>query len=300
MEILTLTPDTAPSFLLPMEETILCPLGDIQYGAPGCEVERLERHIDWAEGLRAQGKQVYYIGMGDYVDVASPSNRGKLRSVRGDLYDSVNNMMEEAAQRNLEQVQELLAPTKGYWFGLLSGHHYWEFPDGTNTDSRLAQFLETNYLGTCAYLHLRYGNTSNGRARTVCKIWAHHGEGGGQTVSSAINKLMQRVVPYWEANLYLMGHYHTKDAKPIPWVYSNTGHDGEAVLRGTTRYMVITGGFLSGYTTGSKGTAGLPESTYVEKKLLAPQTLGAPVIFIRPHRMGENNNFVSIDINVSI
>src|SRR5574341_286203 len=296
MELVEFVPQTAPSFLLPAEEVILCPIGDIQYGSPGCEVARLKRHIAWAEGLRKEGKKVYYLGMGDYVDVASPSNRKRLLSVMGSLYDSTKEAINVGAEMHLKKVQRILAPTKGYWLGLLSGHHLWEFPDGTNTDSRLAQFLETNYLGSSTIIHLRFQYRNKNKS-AVCKIWAHHGEGSGQTVTAAINKVMQRAVPYWFANLYLVGHYHSKSTQPIPWIDTQTTPEGLVQMKSITRYIVATGSWLGGYATGTKGATGLAEGNYVEKGMLAPHTLGAPIIFIRPRQSGGR---LRIDLNVSV
>jgi len=295
MELFEFAPKTAASILLPDQEIILCPIGDIQYGSPGCEVDRLKAHIAWAEGLRKQGKSVYYIGMGDYTDADSPSNRKRIVAIWGDLYDSTRAAIIKGREVYLEEVKKLLAPTVGHWIGLLSGHHIAEFEDGTNGDSRLAQFLKTKYLGSSTMLHLRF--KGRGYDGAVCKIWAHHGEGSGQSVSAGINKVMQRAVPYWFANLYLMGHFHSVDAKPIPWIESVTGPGGEVHLKGTKRFIVVTGGWLAGYAEGSKDAFGLPVGNYIEKAMLAPHTLGAPVIFIRPKR---DRHGVRIDLNVSV
>jgi len=296
VELYEFAPKTAASILLPDQEVILCPIGDIQLGSPGCEVDRLKAHIAWAEGLRKQGKSVYYLGMGDYIDADSPSNRKRIKALWGDMYDSTRASIIKGREVYLEEVKKILAPTVGHWIGLLSGHHIAEFEDGTNGDSRLAQFLKTKYLGSSTMLHLRFrgGNLNRG---VTCKIWAHHGEGSGQSITAPINKVMQRAVPYWFANLYLIGHYHSKATQPIPWIESTTGPGGEVKLKGTTRYIVSTGGWLAGYAENSKGAFGLPEGNYIEKAMLAPHTLGAPVIFIRPKRTSSE---VRIDLNVSV
>lgn len=295
MELYEFAPKTGASILLPEKEIILCPIGDIQLGSPGCEVDRLKRHIAWAEDLRKQGRSVYYIGMGDYIDADSPSNRKRMQAMWGEMYDSTRATVLAGRAHYLEEVKKLLKPTVGHWIGLLSGHHYSEFEDGTNADSRLAQYLQTKYLGRSTMLHLRF--KGRGYHGVTCKIWAHHGEGSGQSVAAAINKVMQRAVPYWFANLYLMGHYHSKGTQPIPWIESTTGKDGEVKLQGTTRYIVSTGGWLAGYAENSKNVFGLPEGNYIEKAMLAPHTLGAPVIFIRPKK---TKNGVRIDLNVSV
>lgn len=296
MELTSYEPETAPSFLLPnMDEMVLLPIGDVQYGSPGCELDRFKRHIDWALGLMDRGIKVKFIGMGDYIDVASPSNRKLIKQFRTQAYDSVNMMIDEAAERHLDVMKKILEPTKGHWLGLLRGHHVWEFENGIDTDSMLAEFLETKYLGRCAMVHLRFEDPVQKYSAT-CKIWAHHGEGGGQSISAPISKVMQRAVPYWFAHLYLMGHYHSKGTQPLPWVDSYCKRNGEVILTGTTRYIVSTGGFLGGYAVGGRTRAGMPAAGYIEDAMLAPNTLGAPAIFIRPRR---SHGRPTIDINVS-
>ncbi len=300
MELREFAPTVGKSLLLPHKEIVLCPLGDIQLGSPGCKIDRLKKHIAWAEGLRAKGAEVYYVGMGDYVDVASPSNRKILKKAFVDLYDSTKILFDEAANRLLEDLEKVLAPTKGHWIGLLSGHHLYEFEDGTNTDTRLAQFLETTYLGNSALVHLRFGKTSKSSSATA-KLWLHHGQGGGQTVTAAINKVMQRAVPYWMANLYMIGHYHTKQAVPIPWIDSYVTKDGDVKLTGMTRYIVCTGGWLAGYEENTHDGNKVAKGNYIENAMLAPHTLGAPVIFIRPVRERKDGySTTRIDINVSV
>ena len=296
MELLSLEVDTATSFFLDFEETILIPLGDIQIGSQGCDIPRLRKHIAWAEGLRAQGKKVHYVGMGDYHDVASPSNQRLIYRLREKSYESLNIMMDAGMKRELKQLERVLAPTRGHWVGLLRGHHIYPFSDGSTTDSRLAEYLGCPYLGTSAILHLIF-KTPNSKSKAVCKIWLHHGEGMGTTLEAAIRKLRTNVVPYWFANLYLIGHFHQKTTAPVPWVDTRVDRNGNVTWAGTTRYLVSTGSFLKGFMAGNRNAAGYPEGDYAEKAMYPPNVLGGPVIFIRPRRDKHHSN---IDINVSI
>lgn len=296
MEFVRLEPKTADSFLLPYKEMILLPLGDIQHGAQGCDIDRLRRHIAWGEKLRAEGKAVYYIGMGDYLDVASPSNQRALYRLRGDAYDSLKQMIDEGMERSLRKIQRILKPTVGHWLGLVTGHHVYEFGDGTTTDSRLAEFLGCKYLGNNAIVHLVF-KTDDGKSKVICKIWLHHGEASGTTLEASIRKLRANVIPYWFANLYLIGHFHQKVAAPIPWTDTDVTKSGDVIWKGTTRYLVCTGSFLKGYQEGAKNASGLPAGDYAEQRMLPPNALGAPVIFIRPVR---NHGATGIDINISI
>ena len=149
MEIIDIMPETRRALTLPWEEVTICPIGDIQFGAQGVEADRLRRHIEW--GL---GQGAYFIGMGDYVDVMSPSNREAWRSVR--RYDAMTQAMQEKAEEHIVGVLKLLEGTTGRWLGLLQGHHYFDFEDGTTSDTRLAAALKSPFLGTCGVMVLRF------------------------------------------------------------------------------------------------------------------------------------------------
>ena len=55
---------------LPWKETFLVPIGDIQLGAGGVDLDTLR-----ADVKRGMDLDAWFIGLGDYVDVASPSGR---------------------------------------------------------------------------------------------------------------------------------------------------------------------------------------------------------------------------------
>ena len=140
MEIQVYQPQVVASWNLPMREVRIMPISDIQYGAAGCDVDRLRRHLKWGVA-----NDFYFIGLGDYVDVMSPSNRRKW--AEAGFYDSVREAMDEKMDRVGKEIQRILEPTKGRWLGLLTGHHFHEFQDGTTTDTRLAAYLETKFMG---------------------------------------------------------------------------------------------------------------------------------------------------------
>lgn len=107
----------------------LCPIGDLQLGGDEADVEHFKRHLEWC----MQQPNPRFIGLGDYVDVASPSNRQKLRAAG--LYDNVEKALDEICHQHVEHFLKLVKGTEGLWLGLVEGHHFWNFPDGT-TSSR--------------------------------------------------------------------------------------------------------------------------------------------------------------------
>src|SRR3990167_8343006 len=100
------------------------------------------------------------------------------------LYDTAERLIEEWAMQHVEELKEIMRPTKGRWIGMVEGHHFYEFSDGSTTDTELCRFLEAPFLGTTGMVRLQfvkqYGDASKSHpVTTTCDIWMHHGSGGG-------------------------------------------------------------------------------------------------------------------------
>ncbi len=293
MEIQAFQPKVVASWSLPMNEVRILPIGDIQYGAQGCDIDRLKRHIDW--GME---NDCYFIGLGDYLDVASPSNRRMLQEVK--LYDSVRKMMDEKMKSELKALLRILGPTKGRWLGLVSGHHYWEFGDGTTTDTMLARALDTKYMGDGAavsILQFVYRSQSRkNRTTGTAKIWYHHGRGSGQTAGAPLNKL-EHIAKTFNADIYLMGHQHRKVSTKMPFIDYEVGAKGVITFTSRNRILACTGGFLKGYELETTNPHGTPAAGYVEQAMMTPTALGGVLIFVRP-RILHGRLLVDMDISL--
>lgn len=275
--------DALISANLGWQETLIMPVGDVQLGAEGCDEDRFQRHVQWGVEHDA-----YFLGMGDYVDVASPSNRTALRTAK--LYDSVHNKLEEAAERDVQRFKELVLGSEGRWLGMLQGHHYYEFQDGTTSDTRLAGALGAPFLGDCAFVRLLFKRATTSLS---CTLWCHHGVGFGMGASAPLNKL-QAIMPFFDADIYLMGHMHKVVGAPLDQLYMTRG--AKAQLRHKTKLVAGTGSFLRGYTEGS-AKAGHAAGGYVEKAMLPPVALGGVVITVTPvHKDTEDR----LDLRISL
>lgn len=294
MEVITGAISTHPGLLLPTkEEALIIPLGDIQLDPKvrgqqrSCDVDRLKRVIGW--GL---AHDAYFLGMGDYVDVASPSNRESLKHTK--MYDNLRNMMEEAAYQTEDELRDILLPTKGRWLGLLSGHHLWEYDTGQTTDTRLAEFLAAPHLGssTLSPVFLDTGTESHKR-KPMFRVFAHHGQGGGRLLSGPLNQL-EHVLKAFNADVYLVGHHHKALAAKYP-LLSTTGGErgGTPNLVHKDRILACTGSFLKGYTQGSR-RGPIAHGGYVEAGLMNPVSLGAIGIFVRPEL---NDGYASVSLD---
>ena len=271
---------------LKWEETLLMPIGDVQLG-PNCDTERFRKHIQWGIDHNA-----YFLGMCDYVDCASPSNRKQLRSAS--LYDSVVSNLELGAEKDVSDFLELVKGTEGRWLGLLEGHHFYEFLDGTTTDTRLAQALKTPFLGTCAFVRLRYTRPSSNESLTAT-IWCHHGAGGGTKAGSPLTKI-ENLLPYFDADIYLIGHQHKKVSAPIDQLYMT--HKKPYMLNHKTKILACTGSFLRGYNQGSRTNRA--QGTYVEKAMMNPVALGGILVKIRPTRDNQRHAPSRLDLGIEL
>lgn len=293
IELVSRQVDTTRSIALPeQEEVIILPVGDIQLdpvirGRPrSCDVKRLERTIRWGVEHRA-----YFIGTGDYVDVASPSNRAALKATR--LYDNVLDTLEEAANVTLDELENILAPTRSRWLGVLSGHHLWDFEDGTNTDTRLAQFLHAPHLGTSTFVTLQFKRKGKKKAPSF-RIWAHHGQSGGKLLASGVNQL-EHVLKAFDAEVYLLGHHHKVTAAKYPLLTTIGGEKGGTPdLIHRDRILATTGSFLKGYLQGSR-RGGIAMGGYPEVGMMNPVSLGSIAIMARPRYTNDGYALVDLD-----
>ena len=267
MELVDIEPKVLSSTEVPNEVLTIAPIGDVQFmNNDGFAKHRFKEHLKMIEG---EFENVRYLGMGDYIDYMSPSNRTAIQQAR--VYDSSRAALDQKGRDFVAQVYELLEGTTGKWIGLLEGHHYWQYSDtGGHTDQDLAQLLECPFLNTCSYIEIKFMR-EKGWSRGTLNIWAHHGTGSAKYPAS---KLMNNVVPFWpEVDIYLMGHMHESDFKPIPRMVKR----GDQIVENNAR-AAVTGGWLKGYKEG--------KATYVEEKMLAPRALGAPIIQVRPYQDG--------------
>ncbi len=274
---------------------LLLPIGDIQWAGDKKEValDMLKRHIEWGVENKA-----YFLGMGDYIDFLSPSNRERLRA--SGLYDTALNVVDQKAKDLVEELYDkALKPSKGRWFGLLEGHHYSDYRDGTTSDQHLARLLDTTHLGTSAYVRLLF---ERGSSVGGVNIWCHHGTGGGQMLGSSLNRAEKRI-PGFEADIYLMGHDTKKVAGPIdrlePWWPKGKSKAVPRLVH-RTKIVASTGGFMRGYIAGSRAGQ-VPRGGYVEKGMMNPTSLGGILVKIRPRWVEEDGASMWLpDLNVEL
>ena len=277
MEFVTHTIAPGRSLTLPWPEVLLMPIGDVQCGVPACDEDRLARHMDW--GLE---HGAVFLGMGDYVDMAAPSDRRRLRNA--DFYDTVTSAILDKAEADVERFAKLVNGSRGRWLGLLQGHHYMPFPDGSTSDTRLAAALGAPFLGDCALVRLAIDKTG-----VSGDVLCHHGQGSTASEPAALGSVMRFGAGFGHADIVLNGHHHKKVATKKPRPY----FDGEGKLTSRNTVYGVTGAFLKGYLQCSQrdGRAG---GGYPEQRMLPPVALGGLVLWLRAKPDGRLDADVSL------
>lgn len=247
----------------------IAPLGDIQWNGDTSQIamSHLQEHIEKVLTL----PHPLFLGTGDYVDFASPSNREALQTVR--LYDNAKKAVGDTALTLADQCYNtILKPTKGKWLGMLSGHHYFPLISGGTTDTYLAGKLGAPFLGVDAVVRVKF--VGNGPGGAMLDIWCHHGEGFSRKPWGPLIKLTD-LATNWDCDVFVMGHMTKKAKADVNRVYPVFTRHG-AWLRHKTIHLIGAGGWSKAFAVGR------PEGTYVERGMLSPVVLGAPIIHVRP------------------
>lgn len=234
-----------------------------------------------------------WIGMADFIDLESPSNRRALQN--SGVYDSVISALDTGARELEDELLDILRPTAGRWLGFHEGHHFHVHQSGETSDMRFARELGGPFLGHSAYTNLTFESPSSHHLNPAINIWSHHGQGGGQLAGSATNRL-EKVITGFDADLYLMGHTHTTGAVPRDRVYPQWGPN-RGLLRHKRMYIVNCGSYLRAYQEDSKRN-GRANGSYPERAMMNPLALGSARIWFRPAKDSEGQPKIETTVEV--
>ena len=236
------------------------------------DIDRLAKHIKWALEQNA-----IFVGMGDFSDFLSPSNKLRLR--QAGLYDTAEEVIDNAAITIEKELMEVLRPTIGRWMGFIEGHHTYTSLDGTTTGQRFARFLQAPYLGDSAILRITFREAAPSHESVSLKMFVHHGHGGATTYGGILNRLERFAARFPDVQLIMTGHHHQVIVQPMDSL--DVTSKGEPYLFHKTRMLVCTGSFMKGWMQGHK-IGGRPQGLYPEQKMMPPTALGAPLIIASP------------------
>lgn len=267
------------------DKLVIAPLGDIQYdGSRGSTaLEHLKRFID-----RALEHEALFVGMGDYIDFASPTGRQKLRSAG--LHENAYDVIEsKALELAYELNEKVLAPTKGRWLGMLEGHHYMNLRAGDTTDMRLCQLLDTRFLGSSALIHLTLGTSTH---KIPFTLWASHGQrGSGALQGTALHEIQQIAGGCEGVDVYMMGHVPKATVGVVNRLVPKWSAKPD--LQHRSLYLVRTGGFSKAYVVNAR-EGSVPRGLYPEVKGYTPGYIGGTLITLRV--TGDRERQINVEV----
>jgi hypothetical protein len=255
----------------------IIPFGDIHRDSHNCDVGRWQNFLKKAK--QEDDENTRYIGIGDYFDFASYSERKQFRSAK--LHESTIIKFDEMIRKDVANLACEMGFMKGRIIGLISGNHEWDYMDSTNATQDLCERLQCKYLGNLTYVRLRISIASRKSVRSCIDIFAGHGKSSGKLVGTSFNRVddMKTVAP--SSDIYIMGHDHKKGAIPT----SSLEFDGNHTLRPKQKrqWLVRSGSFLKGYE--------IESPSYIVSSISRPCDLGVVRIecgFNRDHKQGHD------------
>lgn len=214
--------------------------------------------------------------MGDYLDSTSTTERECLGHISKQMHDTFRNDIQALQLAKIELIADELKFAKGRIIGLVNGNHYFEFQSGINGDQKLAELLETKYLGVCSLTRLSFD--AHGRNHSI-DLFVHHGMGAARLIGGSLNRVAQMFEGV-EADVTIMGHDHKRGAVPAtPRLFlDNTSREGLKVRQRET-WAVRSGSYVAAFRDG--------EANYNVDSCRTPSSLGhveMRVNFISNHK----------------
>ena len=246
----------------------IIPFGDVHFGSPLCAATEFRRHVDYG----ADNPNAYYIGMGDYQDLASATDRAYLTKV---LRESSRESLEDLYKTLCDDFAKEISFMTGRIIGLVEGNHYAEFMDGSTSTMRLCDKLKTTYLGVMTIVRIQFFDVKRPNVFVSMDLCAHHGKSAARLLGSSLNTV-QQLAEGVEADIYLMGHDHKRGCVPgstIRLVANRKAHSVE--VRERRQLFCRTGSFLKGMVDG--------HASYIADMALRPVDLGGIRLEITPY-----------------
>lgn len=276
-------------FIIPVKQInkpiYLIPFGDIHRYASLCAEYQWLEFCEWAKNK----KDCYFLGMGDYDDFLSYSERkGMANFLNDDSHDETKQTFDDLIMKRVVDFYNEIKFMKGKIIGLIEGNHYANFCYGGHTTTQeLAQMIGCEYLGANSFIDLsfHYGNKVSN-----IKIWAHHGLGASRLIGGSLNRVEQ-MSDIAIADIYLMGHDHKKSIA-LRQILDLKNKGNHITLSNKKILFARTGSFLKGYVPNTR--------TYVAKKQLNPTDIGVVKIELTPRRKANEQDLFYVDIHASI
>lgn len=263
---------------------------DVHRYAYNCDVKGWLNFLDYCKRLEREKKRVYYLGLGDYDDMISTSERLKLD--HSQFHDTTYDTLDDFVDKRTKDFCKELDFMKGKTIGLVEGNHHYKFSHGDTSTMRMCKYLNTKYLGGISIIRLVFTYKGNPRAKkATVDIYAHHTAGsrggGGRKAGSSLNKL-EDMADVWDVDICLAGHDHRMNSGfPIRMFLDN-----QMNVKQRDILLVRTGSFQKGWVPDKQG--------YVPTFNGKPNFLGCPVLKLTPMRTGVHSGHETITVKKAV
>lgn len=248
-------------------------LGDMHLGVVHCDEGRLREKV--AE-IKCLGKKAFWIGMGDYGDLVTPSDfkrwDGKI------LAPWMKGNEDNIGPTQVRKVDEILRPIWGQCLGLIEGNHDENIRKYNHYDFMKELLLKANekhdvpYAGVDCFIRLNFKRENSNEAHDII-IHARHGEGHARTSGARALAVLRLATSMVNAHITLSAHLHGQESPDIPERLVLKG----GRIKSFETIAVMTGAWIRAYMQG------VPPC-YLERWGSPPSTLGCPRIVIEPQQ----------------
>lgn len=271
----------------------IVPIADVQVGASGVDLDGLREHVEYARTF----PNPRFVGVGDYIDTVSPSNRKLLRAAikEGKLYDSFETAMLDVTAKYVDEFLTVFE-AGDQWDAVLPGHHYWEYVRRVGddfllrtTDQDVADAVGAPFMGApdekqpSAMLTYSFPPAKKGQPRPQLRVYLRHGQGSGDTFAAPLNQLQKQTQAH-VANVYIIAHHHKLVSGKMVKLDENPQH--ETNLKAYEGALVSAGSWMRGFLK--------DETTYAEDGQMIPLAVGAPIIKVQ--RLNDNTFRVKVEL----
>ena len=239
---------TTHHFEIPMrygQEICVEIFGDIHRDSPNHADAKWQEDLKYWRSLPKES--TYFLGMGDYLDSTSTTERECLGDISKKMHETYRRDIKALQEAKIDLIADELSFMKNRLIGLINGNHYFMFDSNINGDQMLAHRLGCKYLGVCSLIRLSFDE--HGRTHTI-DVFAHHGMGAARLVGGSLNRVAQMFEGV-EADIAIMGHDHKRGAVPsTPRLYLDSTRTVDMKIRQRETWAVRSGSYLANFRDG--------------------------------------------------
>lgn len=176
--------------------------GDFHVGHKGCDEEGIAEMVSYIS--QQDPRTTFVILTGDNTENVLPSSKG-----------SAFDLSIPAPSDQIKRAAELLKPISHLVVAGYDGNHSYRSTIATDhsPDKEVleAMGIGDRFMGYSGYFNIEFSSRGHTQKYTV---WGEHGSKNSSTMAGKIRILLNMITLHPDADLYAMGHIHTKLAVP--------------------------------------------------------------------------------------